>query len=253
MQPSRRRDVRARSEGEVILRIAAIADVHARVGDTEILRALAGSAAQDADVLVIGGDLTDLGHLEQAEVLLQALGDCPVPVVVTLGNHDYESGNAAEISCLLAESKVHLLDRSSVVLDGVGFAGVKGFCGGFDHTIANSFGEDLFKAWVTEGILEAEALKTELRGLETGRRVAVLHYAPIRATVEGELPEIHAFLGTSRLGTALDEGYATVAFHGHAHNGPFKGKTPGGVPVFNVSLPVLEQEGFGLPYYVVEI
>ncbi len=235
------------------MRIAATADVHARVGDSEILRTLAQSAARDAEVLVIGGDLTELGRLEQAEVLLRALDDCPIPVVVTLGNHDYESGNADEVSRLLAESTVHLLDRSSVVIDGVGFSGVKGFCGGFDHTIANSFGEDLFKAWVTEGILEAEALKNELRGLGTERRVAVLHYAPIRATVEGEPPEIHAFLGTSRLGSALDEGSATVAFHGHAHNGPFKGKTPGGVPVFNVSLPVLEQEGFGLPYYVVEI
>jgi Icc-related predicted phosphoesterase len=235
------------------LRIAAIADVHARVGDTEILRSLAESAARDANVLVIGGDLTDLGRLEQAEVLLRAFDDGPIPVVVTLGNHDYESGNAAEISRLLAESRVHLLDRSSVIIDGVGFSGVKGFCGGFDHTIANSFGEDLFKAWVTEGILEAEALKTELRGLGTERCVAILHYAPIRTTVEGEPPEIHAFLGTSRLGTALDEGGATVAFHGHAHNGPFRGKTPGGVPVFNVSLPVLEQEGLGQPYYVVEV
>ncbi len=157
------------------MRIAATADVHARVGDSEILRALAQSAARDAEVLVIGGDLTELGRLEQAEVLLRALDDCPIPVVVTLGNHDYESGNADEVSRLLAESTVHLLDRSSVVIDGVGFSGVKGFCGGFDHTIANSFGEDLFKAWVTEGILEAEALKNELRGLGTERRVAVLH------------------------------------------------------------------------------
>ena len=242
-----------RSEGESGLRIAATADVHARVGDTEILRALAGSAARDADVLVIGGDLTDLGRLEQAEVFLRAFDDCPIPVVVTLGNHDYESGNAQEISRLLAESEVYLLDRSSVVIDGVGFSGVKGFCGGFEHTIANSFGEDLFKAWVAEGILEAEALKNELRGLGTERRVALLHYAPIRATVEGEPPEIHAFLGTSRLGSALDEGDATVAFHGHAHNGPFRGETPGGVPVFNVSLPVLEQERLGQPYYVVEV
>ena len=235
------------------MKVAATADIHARVGDTEILRALASSAAQDADVLTLGGDLTDLGRLEEAEVLLQAFDDCPIPVIATLGNHDHESGNAVEISRLFAESRVHLLDRSSVVIDGVGFSGVKGFCGGFDRNIANSFGEDPFKAWVTEGILEAEALKYELWGLKTERRVAVLHYAPIRATVEGESPEIYAFLGTSRLGRALDEGGATVAFHGHAHNGHFKGKTPGGVPVFNVGLPVLEHEGFGQPYYVIEI
>ncbi len=235
------------------MRVAATADIHARVGDTEILRALASSAAQDADVLTLGGDLTDLGRLEEAEVLLQAFDDCPIPVIATLGNHDYESGNAQEISRLLAESSIYLLDRSSVVIDGVGFSGVKGFCGGFDETIANSFGEDLFKAWVTEGILEAEALKIELRALQTERRVAVLQYAPIRATVEGEPPEIHAFLGTSRLGAALDDGGATIAFHGHAHNGPFRGKTPGGVPVFNVSLPVIAQEGLEQPYLVLDV
>jgi Icc-related predicted phosphoesterase len=242
-----------RSGGEIALRIAATADIHVRVGDEERLRTLVRDAARDADVLVIGGDLTDLGHLEQAEVVLEILGACPIPVVATLGNHDHESGNAAELTRLLEESTIHLLDRSSIVIDSVGFSGVKGFCGGFDQTIANSFGENLFKAWVTEGILEAEALKNELRGLETERRVAVLHYAPIRATVEGEPPEIHAFLGTSRLAHALDEGGATVAFHGHAHRGPFKGKTPCGVPVFNVSVPVLEEEGFERPYHVVEV
>jgi Icc-related predicted phosphoesterase len=242
-----------RSGGEIALRIAATADIHVRVGDEERLRTLVRDAARDADVLVIGGDLTDLGHLEQAEVVLEILGACPIPVVATLGNHDHESGNAAELTRLLEESTIHLLDRSSIVIDSVGFSGVKGFCGGFDQSIANSFGENLFKAWVTEGILEAEALKNELRGLETERRVAVLHYAPIRATVEGEPPEIHAFLGTSRLAHALDEGGATVAFHGHAHRGPFKGKTPCGVPVFNVSVPVLEEEGFERPYHVVEV
>jgi Icc-related predicted phosphoesterase len=242
-----------RSGSETVLRIAATADIHVRVGDGERLRTFSQDVARDADVLVIGGDLTDLGRLEQAEVLLDALGACPIPVIATLGNHDHESGNAEEISRLIEESAIHLLDRSSVVIDGVGFSGVKGFCGGFDQTIANSFGENLFKAWVTEGILEAEALKNELRELETERRVAVLHYAPIRATVEGEPPEIHAFLGTSRLAHALDEGGANVAFHGHAHRGPFKGKTPGGVPVFNVSVPVLEDEGFEHPYYIVEV
>jgi Icc-related predicted phosphoesterase len=235
------------------LRVAAAADIHAREGDAGRLHALVRDVAQDADVLVLGGDLTDLGRLEQAEVLLEAFDDCPIPVIATLGNHDYESGNAEEISRLLAESTVHLLDRSSVVIDGVGFSGVKGFGGGFDRTLVNSFGEGIFKAFVSEGILESEALKNELRGLGTERRVAVLHYAPIRETVEGESPEIYAFLGTSRLGVALDEGGAAVAFHGHAHNGAFKGETPGGVPVFNVSLPVLEHEGLEKPYYLVEV
>jgi Icc-related predicted phosphoesterase len=223
------------------------------VGDTERLQVLVEGAGREADVLVIGGDLTDLGQPDQAEMLLEILDACLVPVIATLGNHDHESGKAAEVSRRFVESGVHLLDRSSVVVDGVGFSGVKGFCGGFDEALANSFGEDLFKAWVSEGLMEAQALENELRGLEAKRRVAVLHYSPIRATVEGEAPEIYPFLGTSHLARALDEGRATIAFHGHAHNGSFEGKTPGGVPVFNVSVPVLQQEGFEQPYYVFEV
>jgi Icc-related predicted phosphoesterase len=223
------------------------------VGDTERLQVLVEGAGREADGLVIGGDLTDLGQPDQAEMLLEILDACLVPVIATLGNHDHESGKAAEVSRRFVESGVHLLDRSSVVVDGVGFSGVKGFCGGFDEALANSFGEDLFKAWVSEGLMEAQALENELRGLEAKRRVAVLHYSPIRATVEGEAPEIYPFLGTSHLARALDEGRATIAFHGHAHNGSFKGKTPGGVPVFNVSVPVLQQEGFEQPYYVFEV
>jgi Icc-related predicted phosphoesterase len=238
----------------MVLKIAATADVHSGgAEDAERLRNLAQDAARDADVLVIAGDLTNHGRPEEVEVLLEALDRCPIPVLVTLGNHDYESGNAARLSHLLEESAVYLLDRSSIVIDGVGFSGVKGFCGGFDQNAANAFGEELFKAWVTEGILDAEALKRQLRGLKTERRVALLHYAPIRTTVEGEPPEIHAFLGTSHLARALDEGGAMVAFHGHAHNGRFEGKTPGGVPVFNVSVPVLENEGFERPFHIVEV
>ena len=223
------------------------------MGEEERLRVLVEGAGREADVLVIGGDLTDLGQPEQAEVLLEVLDACPVPVVATLGNHDYESGRAPEVSRLFVKSGVHLLDRSSVVIDGVGFSGVKGFCGGFDAALANAFGEDLFKAWVSEGLMEAQALENELRGLEAERRVAVLHYAPIRATVEGEALEIYPFLGTSHLARALDDGGAVLAVHGHAHNGSFEGRTPGGVPVFNVSVPVLEQEGFERPYYVFEL
>ena len=235
------------------MKIAATADLHARTGDIERLRALAEGATLEADVLLMGGDLTDLGQSKQAQVLLEALGSCSIPVIATLGNHDHESGDAAALSHLFIESGIHLLDRASVSINGVGFSGVKGFCGGFEGNLANSFGEDLFKAWVQEGFHDAEALKEELRGLETERRVAVLHYSPIRATVEGESPEIYPFLGTSHLARALDEGGATVALHGHAHNGSFKGETPGGVPVFNVSVPVLQYEGFKKPYYVFEV
>lgn len=238
------------------MKIAATADVHARAGangEVERLRVIAEGAGRDADVLVIGGDLTDLGRPEEAEVLLEALEACPIPVVATLGNHDHQSGEADALSRIFVEFGIHLLDRSSVIIDGVGFSGVKGFCGGFDQALANAFGENLFKEWVKEGIAEARALEDGLRGLGTERTVAVLHYAPIRATVEGEPPEIFPFLGSSHLAKSLDESGAAVAFHGHAHNGSFAGKTPAGVPVFNVSVPVLQSEGFELPYYVFEV
>ena len=250
----------ARRRGKTTVKIAATADVHARAGadagangEVERLRVIAEGAGRDADVLVIGGDLTDLGRSEEAEVLLEALEVCPIPVVATLGNHDYQSGEADALSGIFVEFGIHLLDRSSVVIDGVGFSGVKGFCGGFDQALANAFGENLFKEWVTEGIVEARALEDGLRALGTERTVAVLHYAPIRATVEGEPPEIFPFLGSSHLAKALDEAGAAVAFHGHAHNGSFAGKTPAGIPVFNVSVPVLHSEGFELPYYIFEV
>ncbi|HZC18236.1 MAG TPA: metallophosphoesterase, partial [Rubrobacteraceae bacterium] len=167
-----RRGARTRSGGKTVLKIAAVADVHSGgVEDTERFQDLVRGAARDADTLVVGGDLTNHGRPEEVEVLLGVLDRCPIPVIVILGNHDHESGNAAGLSRLLSESSVHLLDRSSLVIDGVGFSGVKGFCGGFDQTAANAFGEKLFKDWVTEGILDAEALKSELRGLETERRV----------------------------------------------------------------------------------
>lgn len=234
------------------MRIAATADIHIRAEDGGLLRALL-QAAQEADVLAICGDLTDLGRPEEAETFIEGIDACPIPVVATLGNHDHQSGSAQYLSRLISESHIYLLDRSSVVIDGVGFSGVKGFGGGFDENAADSFGEEIFKAFVTEGILEAEALKKELMGLGTPQRVAVLHYAPVRATVEGEPPEIYPFLGTSRLGNALDEGKATVAFHGHAHSGTFAGKTPGGVPVFNISVPVLEREIPGRCYHIVDV
>jgi Icc-related predicted phosphoesterase len=235
------------------LRIAATADVHAGVGAGERLSILTGNAGRDADVLVIGGDLTNHGLPEEIEVLLGALDACSIPVIATLGNHDHESGAADELSRMLTGSGIHVLDRSGVVIGGVGFVGVKGFCGGFDRHEVNSFGEAALKSFVAESVMEAEALKNGLRDLETGRRIAVLHYAPVTATLRGEPPELHAFLGASRLGHALDEGRTTLAVHGHAHHGSFAGRTPGGVPVFNVSLPVLKKEGLEQPYHVLEV
>lgn len=227
------------------MRIAAVADLHARDhDDAPRLEALFRDAARDADVLLLGGDLTDHGRPGQVEPILSAVHAIGIPVVAVLGNHDHEGGCAPDIVRMLRSGGVHVLDRGgTAVIDGVGFAGTKGFCGGFGRNNVRAFGEDTLKAFVSESVVEAQALRMALRSLETRVKVALLHYSPVLETVATEPAEIHSFLGTSRLAAALDEGGASVAFHGHAHHGALRGKTEGGVPVYNVSLPVLRAEG----------
>lgn len=238
------------------MRIAASADIHARAadeGEEARIRGLFHGVSRDADVLVLAGDLTDHGRASEAEILLRGLDGIGIPIVAVLGNHDHESGQSKDLVRMLRSGGLHLLDRDSISLGGVGFAGVKGFAGGFDPLIVRGFGEDALKAFVAESVVEAEALRATLRALETRPRVAVLHYAPVRDTVVGEPAEIHAFLGTTRLAKALDEGGAALALHGHAHHGSHAGATPGGVPVRNVSIPVLRAAGHKHAYAVFEV
>lgn len=226
------------------MRVSAIADIHVKgPGDVPRAKEVLGRAAEGAEVLILAGDLTDHGRLSQAEALAEALHEVDAPVVAVLGNHDHESGSAKELVHMLESVGVHCLERTSVVIEGVGFAGAKGFGGGFGDRIIRGFGEDSLKSFVTESVTAAEGLRRALRGLPTQRRVAVTHYAPVEATIQGEPIEIHPFLGASRLANALDEGHADVAVHGHAHRGTLAGRTPGGIPVWNVSLPVLHAAG----------
>ena len=235
------------------MRIAALGDPHARDGDRDKLRALFQDVRRDADVLALLGDLTHHGLPEELAALISAVADVGIPVVAVFGNHDHELGSVTELTQMLKAAGIHLLDPGRVVIDGVGFAGAKGFCGGFDKTLVKSFGEASVKAFVAESAIEAASLRAELAALPTVKRVALVHYAPLRATVEGEPLEIHAFLGTSRLAEAVDDGKATVCFHGHAHRGALEGRTPGGVPVFNVSQSVLKDAGIEKPYFVYEV
>ncbi len=229
------------------MRVSALADLHARDrDDAKRLADLLADAARDADVVLLCGDLTDHGRPAQAEALLEAVHGVDAPVVAVLGNHDHEGGCAPEVARILRSGGVHLLDRGGAVeIGGVGFAGAKGFAGGFGRNAVRAFGEDALKAFVTESVVEAQALRAALKGLGTRAKVALTHYSPVLETVATEPVEIHSFLGSSRLGQALDEGGATVAFHGHAHHGAPEGRTDGGVPVYNVSLPVLHRLGRG--------
>ena len=245
---------RRRSDGARTVRIAAVGDFHCGEQDAGAYRALFARANREADVLVLAGDLTRWGTPAEMRVVIGELADVKVPIVAVLGNHDHESGHLAEAHAILRERGVHILDGDTFELnDQVGFAGTKGFMGGFGRGTLTAFGEAATKAFVDCTQEEVKKLELALRKLATPIRVAVLHYAPVIDTVVGEPEVIFPFLGTDRLAEPLDRYGAAVAFHGHAHVGTFQGKTPGGVPVFNVSLALLRKENVGEMYYLYEI
>lgn len=223
------------------VRIAAVSDVHYAKTSQGLLQPLFAQVAEHADVLVIAGDLTDYGLAEEARVLARDLTtSVKIPIVAVLGNHDYESGEADEVRDILLEAGVHMLDGDAVVIHDVGFAGVKGFAGGFGRGALGPWGERAIKEFVQEAVSEALKLEAALARLETTHRIAVLHYSPIRATVEGEPVEIHPWLGSSRLEEPLSRFQVSAVVHGHAHKGAPEGTTATGIPVYNVSVSVLK-------------
>lgn len=223
------------------VRIAAVGDIHYGKGSAGELRPLFEQVAERADVLVLCGDLTDYGLPEEAELVVRDMAPAAqVPTVAVLGNHDFESGRQDEIRDLLQSAGIEVLDGESCELHGIGFAGVKGFCGGFGRGALGHWGEPAIKAFVQETLDEALKLETALARLRTPRRVAILHYAPIEATVEGEPPTIFPYLGSSRLEEPINRYPVDFVVHGHAHKGAPEGKTSTGVPVYNVSRGLLE-------------
>lgn len=238
-------------------KIAAVADIHVKESDqgkwTEFFKEV-GSLAK---VLIIAGDLTDTGDEMEAEVLAEALKACSIPVVAVLGNHDYEKGRHKLIRQVLVKAGVNVLDGEAVVLENVGFAGVKGFGGGFDKEMLSFFGEGAMKAFVQEAVDEALHLDRALSRLDAEKRdikkVAVMHYSPIKQTVLGEPEPIYPFLGCSRLAEPLNRHKVSAAFHGHAHSGTLEGKTADGVPVYNVAIPILIKHGIDCRCFVIEV
>jgi Icc-related predicted phosphoesterase len=222
------------------MRIAAVGDVHCKKTSTGAFQGLFTAMAAAADVIVLCGDLTDLGLAEEARVLAKELSAAKtIPVVAVLGNHDYESGETDQVKGILTDAGVTLLDGDALEIDGVGFAGVKGLGGGFGQRALQPWGEDIMKRFVREAVDEALKLESGLAKLRTSQRVVVLHYSPVRDTVEGEPSEIFPFLGSSRLEEPLLRYPVSVVFHGHAHRGRPEGRTRTGVPVYNVCLPLL--------------
>ena len=236
------------------LRVAAIGDLHVHQNSDDTLQKLFEQVSQTADVLCLCGDLTHLGLPKEAERLANDLRSCRVPVVAVLGNHDYQSGHVEEVKKILCDSKVVILEESETFeLKGVGFAGAKGFGGGFDKHMLTPFGEDSIKQFVTEAVNESLRLEVALNGLRTEKTVVVLHYAPIAATVVGEPPEIFPFLGSSRLAETIDHFDVDVVFHGHAHHGTYKGRTNKGTPVYNCCLQLVGKNTPERPYALIEV
>jgi uncharacterized protein len=234
-----------------LMKIAAIGDLHIKEDDPPNCRSLFEEVSRTADVLVLAGDLTDLGKPREAEILADELRSCAIPVVGVLGNHDYESGEVEAVCGILRQAGVRLLDGQTTEIEGVSFAGVKGFAGGFGPRMLGSFGEPAIKAMVAESVNEAIRLENALRQVRTERALVVLHYAPVAETVEGEPPEIYAFLGSSRLAETIDRFKVSAVVHGHAHRGAYHGETPAGVPVYNVARHI-EKPG-GHAYALIEI
>ncbi|HEX6817850.1 MAG TPA: metallophosphoesterase [Ktedonobacterales bacterium] len=229
-----------------IVRIAAVADIHCSRTSEGALQPLFAQIAEQADVLLLCGDLCDYGLPEEAHILVRELDPVlngtsgrSLPTVAVLGNHDFESGKQHELSQIFADAGVHMLDGEAVEILGVGFAGVKGFAGGFGSHTLGAWGESAIKSFVKEAMDEQIKLECALARLRSPQRIAILHYSPIRDTVVGEPVEIFPFLGTTRLEEPLNRYNVTVAVHGHAHRGSPSGRTSTGIPVYNVSLPLL--------------
>jgi Icc-related predicted phosphoesterase len=234
------------------LRIAAVGDLHVSKTSQGVFHPLFAQISTSADVLLLCGDFTDYGLPEEARVLARELTtSVNIPVIAVLGNHDYESGHQAEIRQILSDAGVAVLDGEATEVHGVGFAGVKGFGGGFGRGALGPWGERAIKTFVQEAVDESLKLESALARLRTTRRVAVLHYSPIRATVEGEPPEIYPYLGSSRLEEPINRYRVSAVFHGHAHRGSAEGRTASGVPVYNVAMPLLARLNPDRPPYLI--
>lgn len=233
---------RSMAEERDAVRLAALGDLHYTKKSHGALQDVFSQITKAADVCLLCGDSTDVGLPEEAEVLVKDLTTyLKIPIVAVLGNHDYESGRQEEVREMFLNAGMKVLDGSTCEIHGLGFAGVKGFAGGFGRVALQPWGEAAIKHFVQEAVSEAAKLEAALAGLHTEQSVVLLHYAPIRTTVVGENIEIFPFLGSSRLEEPINRYKPAAVFHGHAHGGNPEGRTGEGVPVYNASQPVLRR------------
>jgi Icc-related predicted phosphoesterase len=241
------------ANGKEVVRLAAVGDIHCSKTSQGELQPLFSKITKSADVLLLCGDLTDYGLPEEAHVLVKELAVAKIPTIAVMGNHDYESGKQDQVQEILSDAGVTVLDGEACEVQGIGFAGVKGFAGGFGSKVLGAWGEAAIKQFVHEAVDEALKLEAALAKLHTPQRIAILHYSPVQETVEGEPPEIFPFLGSSRLEEPLTRFSVTAAFHGHAHHGRLEGRTSSNIPVYNVSMPLLNKSFPDQPFRLLEI
>ncbi len=235
------------------MRIAATADLHFTPAQHAALLEQLNHVRDSADVLVLAGDLTNYGRPDEMDPLLNVVVRARVPTIAVLGNHDYESSKQEELMRMMTAAGIKVLDGTAYERDGVGFAGTKGFVGGFGRGVLTAFGEQEIKTFVQASIEEALKLERAMAQLRTKKRVVVIHYSPIAATVQGEAAEILPFLGTSRLAEVVDRHGADLVLHGHAHHGQLEGRTVGGCPVYNVAITLLQSQTPPTHYRIFEV
>lgn len=239
------------------IRIAAVGDIHIRETDRGKWADCFKRVSTEAKVLLICGDLTDTGDEGEAQVLAEELKSCAIPVIAVLGNHDYEKGRHKLIRSMLQKEGVNMLDGEAIIIEGIGFAGVKGFGGGFDKQMLSMFGEGAMKAFVQEAVDEALHLDRALARLDAEqegiKKVVLMHYSPVKDTVVGEPEAIYPFLGSSRLAEPLIRRQVVAAFHGHAHAGTLESTVGEKTKVFNVARHILKREGYETPYLLFDV
>lgn len=235
------------------MRLAAVADVHFRREDQKENMRQFAAVNELADLFVLAGDLTNHGRVEEMEEGLAVLAHVQIPIVAVLGNHDHESDQQDTLAGMARVAGINVLDGTCFEHDGVGFAGTKGFCGGFAPYELMPFGEGGIKNFVEIAQREAIKLDYGLAQLHTSRKVAITHYAPVLETVVGEPEAIFPFLGSSRLGRVIEQHKPDLALHGHAHYGSFATELSSGVPIHNVALPILRRRQEAHPFVIFEI
>lgn len=235
------------------MRIAAIGDLHVTEDSGGMIKDLLKGVEPQADVLVLAGDLTNVGLPEEMSVLLDDLKGLSIPVVAVIGNHDHESDQTEALVEMMQQAGVCVLECETCTIGDVDFVGTKGFCGGFGRWCVSTFGEQALKSFVQTSVDEAANLDRALMGLTGSRKkVAIMHYSPTRDTLKGEAEEVYPFLGTSRLAEVLEKHRVDAVFHGHAHGGSPRGRTQGGIVVYNVSR-FVQTRFHDSPYLVLEL